>query len=139
MDVRWGAKVARFSLRSWSCCCVLVAENSPRLCKMKAMNQYSRLEYELAGVVFPVREEFSGLLSECRDPDVSLKTLSQCKFAEQFRSYFSAGSQQAVQQFYMTTRKALRAVLWKGYVKGNEAVFVYGSIAPHADLPRNMR
>ena len=40
-----------------------------------------------------------------------MKTLSECKFSEQFESYFVAGSEQAAQQFYVTASKANRAVV----------------------------
>ena len=65
---------------------------------MKVIDQYSCLEYELSGVVFrlmelvvqnfvmPVREDVRGLLREWRHLDLPLKTVFQCKFAEQLES-----------------------------------------------------
>ena len=78
----------------------------------------------------------SGQLREWRDQDLPLKTVSECKFSEQFGSYFSAGNEQAAQQFYVTASKAFRAVVRQiGNVGTKRAVHVHGLIQPNVDLP----
>ena len=47
-----GAYVAHFAVMSWLCCCVLVAENCPRMFNVRATDQNSYLEYKLARVFF---------------------------------------------------------------------------------------
>ena len=61
--------------------------------------------------VIPVEQDVRGLLREWRDQDLAMKTVSQCKFSEQFGNYFFAGSEQAFQQFYVIAKKVFRAVV----------------------------
>ena len=123
MNVVWGSKVERFQVMSWSWDCVSVEEDCPVLCNVKAMDKFSCLANELSAVPFhimelvvrndvhPVREDKRGPLREWWDQDLPLKTVSQCKLAEKIRTYFSAGSEKAGKQFYVTARKALRPVV----------------------------
>ena len=151
MNARWEvvAKVGHFGVMGWSCGCVSVAENCPRLCNVKAMDQYSCMEYELTGVMFrlmvlvvrndinPLKKHVRGLLREWRDQDLPLKTVSQCNLVDQFEIYVSAGSKQATQQFYVKARKnnsCRSSSDRRGNVKTNGAKHVDVPVAPNADL-----
>ena len=80
-------------------------------------------EYELARViiclmelvvrngVILVRQDVLGLLQHWRNQALPLKIVAQCKFLQHCGNIFSTRSEQAAEQFYVTARKAIRAVV----------------------------
>ena len=88
------------------------------------------MELMVRNDVIPFKEDLRGMLREWWDLDLLLKTVFQCKFGEPFGSYFSAGSDEAAQQFQVTTRKAICAVVRHIGSAMSELMEQYMSMAP---------
>ena len=104
--------------------CVFVWSTSSRGVVIRLMELTARI------AVVPVREDVRGLLREWQYHDLPLKPVSQWKFAEQFGSYLSAGSEPVAQHFYVTARKAIRAVVCQTGRAISGRMELYMSVAP---------